>query len=101
MKPNIHPNYNAVLVKCACGHEFYIHSPIDSKSINTEICSACHPVYTGQQKTATLTGRVETFNRRFQQRPQPKAAAPVVAAKKVAKQKVTKKITIKKSTSDK
>lgn len=98
MKLNIHPNYNPILVKCACGHEFYIYSSIDSQSINTEICSACHPVYTGQQKTTTITGRVEKFNQKFQQRPQPKLAKPVAAPKKATKAKTSKKITVKKST---
>lgn len=99
MKPDIHPNYNQVLVKCACSHEFYIYSSLEAKSINTEICNACHPVYTGQQKTATITGRVENFNRKFQQRPQPKVNN-INAIKKTTTKKPLKKITVKKSNSD-
>jgi large subunit ribosomal protein L31 len=97
MKPNIHPSYNQVLAKCVCGHEFHFYSSVDVKSMNIEVCNQCHPFYTGTQKTATVTGRVDSFNRKFQQRaaPQPKATAtevkPEIKKTKTIKPKSTKK----------
>jgi large subunit ribosomal protein L31 len=64
MKPNIHPNYNEITVKCSCGNSFVTHSTIE-KDLQIEVCSACHPFYTGQQKIVDTAGRVEKFRRRF------------------------------------
>lgn len=63
MKEGIHPNYNEVTVKCACGHTFETRST--RKEIFTEICSACHPFFTGKQKLVDTAGRVERFNKRY------------------------------------
>ncbi|MFQ5351783.1 MAG: 50S ribosomal protein L31 [Candidatus Binatia bacterium] len=63
MKPGIHPEYKDVEVVCACGNTFMTRSTIDS--IHVEICSSCHPFYTGQQKIVDTAGRVERFRKRY------------------------------------
>lgn len=63
MKAEIHPEYKEVEVACACGNTFMTRSTIDK--IHVEICSACHPFYTGQQKIVDTAGRVERFRRRY------------------------------------
>ncbi len=69
MKPNIHPKYQEVTATCACGNEFQTGSVLDS--IKIEICSACHPFYTGKQKLVDTAGRVERFQRKYAQAPKP------------------------------
>jgi len=76
MKKAIHPKYNSNLVaKCSCGAEFLVGSTRDE--IKTEICSNCHPYYTGKQKLVDSTGRVEKFRAA-----QEKAKTPRRASKK-------------------
>jgi large subunit ribosomal protein L31 len=65
MKEGIHPLYSEVTVSCICGNTFLTRST--KKEINTEICSACHPFYTGKQKLIDTAGRVERFKRRYGQ----------------------------------
>lgn len=63
MKKDIHPTYhNAARVKCACGNTFTVGSVLEN--INVEICSACHPFYTGEEKIIDTGGRVERFKKR-------------------------------------
>ncbi len=69
MKPDIHPKYQEVTATCACGNEFLTGSVMDS--IKVEICSACHPFYTGKQKLVDTAGRVERFQRKYAQAPKP------------------------------
>lgn len=69
MKEGIHPEYHRTFVKCACGNEFETGSTI--KEINIEICSQCHPFYTGKQKLVDSAGRVERFKRKYAQFSQP------------------------------
>jgi large subunit ribosomal protein L31 len=64
MKPNIHPAYNEVRVMCACGHSFLTRST-HKGDIHVEICSQCHPFYTGKQKLLDTAGRVERFQRKY------------------------------------
>ena len=64
MKQNIHPKYEAVQVKCSCGHTFSTRSTI-SHDINVEVCSNCHPFYTGQQRVLDTGGRVQRFRDRY------------------------------------
>jgi large subunit ribosomal protein L31 len=65
MKPNIHPIYHPrTLVHCACGEVFYTRST--QKEIRVEICSKCHPFFTGKQKLVDSAGRVERFQKRFE-----------------------------------
>ena len=63
MKDAIHPNYEATTIKCACGEVIEIGST--KENILVEICSKCHPFYTGKQKLIDTGGRVEKFNKRF------------------------------------
>ena len=63
MKQGIHPNYYQAKVVCNCGNEFVTGST--KKDIHVEICSKCHPFYTGQQKAASARGRIEMFNRKY------------------------------------
>ncbi|CAH2031849.1 50S ribosomal protein L31 [Trichlorobacter ammonificans] len=63
MKEGIHPAYNEITVKCACGNSFETRST--RKEIFTEICSACHPFFTGKQKLVDTAGRVERFKKRY------------------------------------
>lgn len=63
MKKDIHPKYNnEVPVKCSCGNTFSVGSTIDE--ISVEVCSKCHPFYTGQEKVMDTAGRVEKFRKR-------------------------------------
>lgn len=64
MKPGIHPEYNDLQVTCSCGATFTTKSTM-SKPLNVEVCSSCHPFYTGKQKIMDTAGRVEKFNQKF------------------------------------
>lgn len=63
MKEGIHPQYEKVTIKCACGAEFETRST--KKDIRLDICSKCHPFFTGKQKLVDTGGRVDRFNKRF------------------------------------
>jgi large subunit ribosomal protein L31 len=63
MKEGIHPKYQQVKVRCACGNEFEVGSTISE--IRVEICSKCHPFFTGQQKLIDTAGRVEKFQKKY------------------------------------
>ena len=63
MKKGIHPEYVETVVRCACGNEFETRST--REKINTEICSNCHPFFTGKQKLMDTAGRVERFRRKY------------------------------------
>ncbi len=63
MKEGIHPEYKTTTVKCACGNEFQVGST--KENIRVEICSNCHPFYTGKQKLVDTGGRVDRFKKRF------------------------------------
>lgn len=63
MKPSIHPELHEVTVHCQCGNEFQTHST--KKELRVEVCSACHPYYTGKQRDMNITGRVEKFQKKY------------------------------------
>jgi len=65
MKPDIHPAYQEVTIKCSCGNTFTTRSTVADKEVHLEVCSSCHPFYTGQQKIVDTAGRVEKFRRRY------------------------------------
>lgn len=65
MRDAIHPDYERCVVKCACGETFETGSV--RKNLNVDICSACHPFYTGRQKLVDKGGRVDKFKRRMEQ----------------------------------
>lgn len=64
VKPDIHPDYAEITATCSCGNEFKTRSTL-GRDIHLEVCSACHPFYTGKQKIVDSGGRVERFRRRF------------------------------------
>lgn len=63
MQKDIHPEYKEINVSCSCGHKFVTRST--GKDLHLDVCSECHPFYTGQQKQATTGGRVDKFKNRF------------------------------------
>jgi len=63
MKKDIHPEYRNTIVHCACGNEFETGST--AQEIKVEICSACHPFFTGKQKLVDSAGRVERFKKKY------------------------------------
>ncbi|MBU0481968.1 MAG: 50S ribosomal protein L31 [Proteobacteria bacterium] len=63
MKEGIHPEYHKIKATCACGNEIELGS-VD-KEIATEICSACHPFFTGKQKLVDTAGRIDKFNKKY------------------------------------
>ena len=64
MKPDIHPEYKEITATCSCGNVIKTRSTL-REDIHLEVCSNCHPFYTGQQKILDTGGRVERFRRRF------------------------------------
>ncbi|WP_028471870.1 50S ribosomal protein L31 [Nocardioides alkalitolerans] len=65
MQKDIHPAYNVTKVTCTCGAEFTTHSTSPSGSIRADVCSQCHPFYTGKQKILDTGGRVARFQARY------------------------------------
>jgi large subunit ribosomal protein L31 len=65
MKADIHPKYQEVQVTCSCGNTFTTKSTMSKPAFHVEVCSACHPFYTGKQKIVDTAGRVEKFNQKF------------------------------------
>ena len=63
MKEGIHPNYELTKITFVCGNVIETRSTV--KDINVEICSACHPFFTGKQKLVDTAGRIERFNKRY------------------------------------
>lgn len=63
MKQDIHPEYETSIIKCACGNEIETRST--KKDIHVEICSQCHPFFTGKQKLVDTMGRVEKFRKKY------------------------------------
>ena len=64
MKPAIHPEYAETTIKCACGSAVEVGST--KKDISVEICSKCHPFYTGKQQLVDTAGRIERFRRKYE-----------------------------------
>ncbi len=72
MKPELHPQLNEVLVHCQCGNEFKTRTI--KTELRVEICSNCHPYWTGKQKLMDTAGRVEKFQRKFAKKAEMDAA---------------------------
>ena len=64
MRQDIHPEYNIIKATCSCGNVIETRSTV-GKDIHLDICSACHPFYTGTQKVIDTGGRIDKFNKRF------------------------------------
>ncbi len=67
MREGIHPKYEVCSVRCDCGNTFETSSTL-GREIHTEICSACHPFYTGKQKLIDTAGRIERFRKKYAQK---------------------------------
>lgn len=94
MKKDIHPTYHsAVKVTCSCGNTFTTGST--SESLTVEMCSNCHPYYTGKSKVVDTQGRVERFKRMMEQKKKSGPLRSKKAKKAVAKQKKSEKKTEK------
>lgn len=65
MKADIHPKYHQVTVKCSCGNTFETGSTLSGDQLMLDVCSSCHPFYTGQQKIVDTAGRVDKFRRKY------------------------------------
>jgi large subunit ribosomal protein L31 len=65
MKPEIHPDYSEVNVTCSCGNSFQTRSTISKDELQVEVCSQCHPFYTGKQKILDSAGQIDKFRKRF------------------------------------
>lgn len=64
MKPDIHPNYSDTTIRCACGNTLEVGST--KEEISVEICSQCHPFFTGKQKLVDTAGRIERFRKKYE-----------------------------------
>ncbi|VFP83344.1 50S ribosomal protein L31 [Candidatus Erwinia haradaeae] len=64
MKKNIHPHYTSIIAKCSCGNEIKTCSTAPN-NLTLDVCSNCHPFYTGKQRDVASGGRVDRFNKRF------------------------------------
>lgn len=97
MKTGIHPTYNEeVHVTCVCGNKFVTGST--NSVINTEICSQCHPFYTGKKKFVDAGGRVDRFKKLAERVEKTKAAHTEVKKKRATKAETEKKEAVKKET---
>jgi len=65
MKQDIHPKYSDVQVTCSCGETFTTRSTLGNESLSIEVCSKCHPFFTGKQKVADSGGRVDKFRKKY------------------------------------
>lgn len=91
MQKELHPNHNYTAVRCTCGNTFHIFSRFETLTV--DICSACHPFYTGTQKFVDSAGRVDAFTKRFawnkdEAKKQADKVADNIAAKATTKQPV-------------
>jgi large subunit ribosomal protein L31 len=64
MKPSIHPEYQEIAVNCTCGNSFKTRSTL-GHDLQVEVCSSCHPFYTGKQKIVDTAGRVDKFRKKY------------------------------------
>ena len=80
MKTGIHPKYDAIQVTCSCGNTFETRSSV-VKPVHIEVCSACHPFYTGKQKGMDTAGRIDTFRQRDGNKSATKADAKPATAR--------------------
>jgi large subunit ribosomal protein L31 len=65
MKANIHPKYEKTRIICVCGNVIETRSTVGQETMHVEICSSCHPFFTGKQKLVDTAGRIERFNRKY------------------------------------
>lgn len=65
MKADIHPTYKEIAVTCSCGNSFKTNSTMSKPTLNVEVCSECHPFYTGTQKIVDTAGRIDKFRQKY------------------------------------
>jgi large subunit ribosomal protein L31 len=65
MKADVHPEYHEITVTCSCGNTFKTGSALRTNELHIDVCSSCHPFYTGQQKIVDTAGRVDKFRRKY------------------------------------
>ena len=65
MKQNVHPSYKEVSVTCSCGNNFVTKSTLAKEALHIEVCSACHPFYSGKQRLVDSAGRVDKFQQKY------------------------------------
>jgi len=65
MKADIHPNYQEITVTCSCGNSFKTKSVMGKPALSVEVCSECHPFYTGTQKIMDTAGRIDKFRQKY------------------------------------
>jgi large subunit ribosomal protein L31 len=65
MKANTHPDYHEITVTCSCGNSFKTRSSMTKPTLNIEVCSECHPFYTGTQKIVDTAGRIDKFRQKY------------------------------------
>jgi len=65
MRPDIHPDYHDIKVSCSCGNTFDTRSTYKKEALSIEVCSQCHPFFTGKQKMLDSAGQIEKFRNRF------------------------------------
>ena len=86
MKDSLHPKYEEVSVRCACGNEFVTRST--KKELSVVLCNECHPFYTGKQKFVDTAGRIEKFQKRFNMAAGAGTDAVVKAVKQLSKKQI-------------
>jgi len=64
VKPSIHPEYKEITVTCSCGNSFVTRSTL-GRDLHVEVCSSCHPFFTGKQKIVDTAGRVDKFRKKY------------------------------------
>jgi large subunit ribosomal protein L31 len=89
MKSGIHPEYQPIMVTCTCGNKFETRSTI-GQDLQVEVCSACHPFYTGKQKVVDTGGRVDKFRKKYAVAPKPEPKVPAAAEPKAAAKSAAK-----------
>ena len=65
MRADVHPNYHEIKVTCSCGNAFTTRSTMSKSDYHVEVCSSCHPFWTGKQKIVDTAGRVERFRQKY------------------------------------
>lgn len=65
MKADIHPDYTEVKVTCSCGNSFVTRSTLKQDALSIEVCSQCHPFFTGKQKLVDTAGRIDKFQQKY------------------------------------
>jgi len=80
MKEKTHPKYDEVQVTCSCGNQFATRSTSANKQLHIEVCSQCHPFYTGKQKVMDTAGRIDKFRQRYGAKGDTVKAAPAKTA---------------------